>query len=417
MTIETDYGRVPMEAPVETAVPRRRATIGLPKCVNRAEKRFPLTPEAVAALTRNGFRVLIEEGAAASIHYNDNAYIKAGGRRASRHETLQADIVIHLAPLPVDDIKQLRRGALLLSLANLSRGNAREVIAELLHRRVINIAIDLIRDDAGNRPFGDIISELDGRSAMTLAAAMLADPVNGKGILLGGIAGVVPCEVTIIGSCLAACAAARSALGLGAVVRMFDDDVYRLRTALRQLGGGVIGSSVHQHALENALRSADVIIITGKGGPLPLEGNIECILKRKALVFDLSCNPGTAFAGMRLVDLGEFGDEDARRATSFALFNDACSCGEGGPAANVRRRACLVNSGSAVPRTTAMALSDTFITLLNHISDCEGTGAMLPLTPGLQEATLTFMGKAVNEEVAHLAGVRHTDIRILLSLS
>ncbi len=417
MIIETDYGRVPMEVPVETVVPRRRATIGLPKCVNRAEKRFPLTPEAVAALTRNGFRVLIEEGAAASIHYNDNAYIKAGGRRASRHETLQADIVIHLAPLPVDDIKQLRRGALLLSLANLSRGNARVVIAELLHRRVINIAIDLIRDDAGNRPFGDIISELDGRSAMTLAAAMLADPVNGKGILLGGIAGVVPCEVTIIGSCLAACAAARSALGLGAVVRMFDDDVYRLRTALRQLGGGVIGSSVHQHALENALRSADVIIITGKGGPLPLEGNIECILKRKALVFDLSCNPGTAFAGMRLVDLGEFGDEDARRATSFALFNDACSFGEGGPAANVRRRACLVNSGSAVPRTTAMALSDTFITLLNHISDCEGTGAMLPLTPGLQEATLTFMGKAVNEEVAHLAGVRHTDIRILLSLS
>ena len=91
MTIETDYGKTPMEAPVETAVQRRRATIGLPKCVNRAEKRFPLTPEAVAALTRNGFKVLIEEGAAVSIHYTDNAYIKAGGHRASRHETLQAD--------------------------------------------------------------------------------------------------------------------------------------------------------------------------------------------------------------------------------------------------------------------------------------------------------------------------------------
>ena len=81
------------------------------------------------------------------------------------------------------------------------------------------------------------------------------------------------------------------------------------------------------------------------------------------------------------------------------------------------RRPCFVNSGRAVPRTTAMALSDTFITLLNHISSCEGTGAILPLTPGLQEATLTFMGKAVNTEVARLAEVRHTDIRILLSLS
>ena len=64
-----------------------------------------------------------------------------------------------------------------------------------------------------------------------------------------------------------------------------------------------------------------------------------------------------------------------------------------------------------------MALSDTFITLLNRIAGCEGSGAMLPLTPGLQEATLTFMGKAVNERVARLAGVRYTDIRLLLSLS
>lgn len=414
MISDTDYGRVPQEAAAETATMRRRASIGLPKCVNNAEKRFPLTPEAVAALTRNGFTVLIEDGAASTIHYTDMAYVKAGARRASRHEALQCDIVIHLAPLPVADIRQLRRGALLLSLANLTRGNACEVITELMHRRIINIAIDMIRDEGGNRPFGDILSELNGRSALTLAAAMLADPVNGKGILLGGIAGVIPCEVTIIGSCLAACAAARSALGLGAIVRIFDDDVYRLRTAIRQLGGGVIGSSIHPHALENALRSADIVVITGDGAPLPLEGNLNTVLKRKVLVFDLSANPGTAFPGMRVVDLGEFGQDETLRTTTFALINDTCSA-DG--ADGMRRRACFVNSGSAVPRTTAMALSDTFITLLNHISDCEGAGALLPLTPGLQEATLTFMGKAVNKEVARLAGVRHTDIGILLSLS
>ena len=286
-----------------------------------------------------------------------------------------------------------------------------------MHRRIINIAIDLIRDDAGNRPFGDILSEINGRSALTLAAAMLADPVNGKGILLGGIAGVIPCEVTIIGSCLAACSAARSALGLGAMVRLFDDDVYRLRTALRQLGGGVIGSSIHPHALENALRSADILVITGEGNQLPVEGNVDCILKRKVLVFDLSDHPGTALRGLVPVDLGEFGQDADLRASAYALLNDRMAASADDPAAQPLRRPCFVNSGSAVPRTTAMALSDTFITLLNHISSCEGTGAILPLTPGLQEATLTFMGKAVNTEVARLAEVRHTDIRILLSLS
>lgn len=407
----------PLEAPVETATRQLRASIGLPKCLNRSEKRFPLTPEAVAALTRHGFSVLFEEGAADSIHYSDAAYLKAGARRVGRLETLQADIVIHLAPLAVADIRLLRRGALLLSLANFTRGNAKEVILELMHRRIINIAIDLIRDDAGNRPFGDILSEINGRSALTLAAAMLADPVNGKGILLGGIAGVIPCEVTIIGSCLAACAAARSALGLGAMVRLFDDDVYRLRTALRQLGGGVIGSSIHPHALENALRSADILVITGEGNQLPVEGNVDCILKRKVLVFDLSDHPGTALRGLVPVDLGEFGQDADLRASAYALLNDRMAASADDPAARPLRRPCFVNSGSAVPRTTAMALSDTFITLLNHISSCEGTGAILPLTPGLQEATLTFMGKAVNTEVARLAEVRHTDIRILLSLS
>ena len=311
----------PLEAPVETATRQRRASIGLPKCLNRSEKRFPLTPEAVAALTRHGFSVLFEEGAADSIHYSDAAYLKAGARRVGRLETLQADIVIHLAPLAVADIRLLRRGALLLSLANFTRGNAKEVILELMHRRIINIAIDLIRDDAGNRPFGDILSEINGRSALTLAAAMLADPVNGKGILLGGIAGVIPCEVTIIGSCLAACAAARSALGLGAMVRLFDDDVYRLRTALRQLGGGVIGSSIHPHALENALRSADILVITGEGNQLPVEGNVDCILKRKVLVFDLSDHPGTALRGLVPVDLGEFGQDADLRASAYALLN------------------------------------------------------------------------------------------------
>lgn len=398
----------PQEAPMATSTIKRRATIGLPKCVNPAEKRFPLTPEAVSALTSQGFGVVMESGGAASIHYGDNAYVKAGATIASRRETLQADIVIHLAPLPVADIRQLRRGAMLLSLTNFSRPSAAEVIKELLARRVINIAIDLIRDEAGNHPFGDILSEINGRSAMTVAAAMLADPVNGKGILLGGIAGVVPCEVTVIGSCLAACAAARSAIGLGAMVRMFDDDVYRLRTAVRQLGSGVIGSSIHPHALENALRTADVVVVTDRSAPLPLDARLECVLKRRVLLFDLSQCPGKCFPGITTVDLGEGGGCEG--SSIYALMNRR---GE----SDGWRHTCFVNTGSAVPRTTAMALSDTFVTLLNHISGCEGQGVALPLTPGLQAAALTFMGKAVNEHVARLAGMRYTDIRLLLSLS
>ncbi len=403
-----DMAATPLEAPAPTLEVRRNATIGLPKCDNPAERRFPLTPEAVGALTRMGFVVNVESGAAAFIHYPDEAYARAGARIVGRREALQADIVIHLAPLEMAGIRMLRRGAILLSLANFSRRQGAEVVRELIARRIINIAIDLVRDPLGNRPFGDILSEIDGRSAMTIAASMLADPVNGKGILLGGIAGVIPCEVTIIGSCLAACAAARSAMGLGAVVRLFDDDVYRLRAALRQLGNGVIGSSVHPHVLENALRTADIVIVTDRRGALPVDGDVDRILKHKVMLFDISETPGNAFPAARMVDLGEIDRNCCKSATGFAMANDMASD---------HVRACFINPGSTVPRTAAMALSDTFITLLNQIAGCGESGAMLPLTPGLQEAALTFMGKVVNDRVARMVGMRCTDIRLLLSLS
>lgn len=385
----------PLESPVDTAVARRNLSIGLPRCVSSSEQRFPLTPEAVASLTNRGFAVVMEKDAACHIHYPDNAYLRAGAKIASRRETLEADIVIHLAPLPLGDISCLRRGALLLSLANFNRPNGADVIRRLLDRKVINIAIDMIADETGHLPFADILSEIDGRAAMVLASSMMADPVNGKGILLGGVAGVIPCEVVILGSNLAACAAARSAIGQGATVRMFDDDVYRLRRALRRLGEGVIGSSVHPNALENAIHTADVVIATSLRCRVVVDAEGERIMKKGVLVFDLSDEPGKAFPAMELVDLGE---QQPRSPLSG-------------------RHYCHFNVGSAVPRTSAMALSDTFITMLDDIAGCGACSSAIQLTGGLQKATLTFLGKAVNRRVAEIAGVRHTDINLLLSLS
>ncbi len=406
-----EAGPITMEAPARTAAARRSLSIGLPKSENSAEKRFPLTPEAVGVLADRGFRVKMQSGASEYIHYSDDDYARMGADIVDRHEAMQCDIVIHLAPLKMRDIRLLRRGALLLSLANFNRPGATEAVGELLARRVVNIAVDLIRDSQGNLPFGDILSEIDGRSAMTIAASMLADPLNGKGILLGGIAGVIPCEVTIIGSCFAAVAAARSALGLGAFVRLFDDNVYRLRSALRQLGSGVMGSSIHPHVLENALRSADIVIVADhESRPFCISAEMERVMKRKALLFDLTGNAGSAFPNAKAVDLGETDGMGAPSATGFSLFNELADNGH-------RRRICFVNPGSTVPRTAAMALSDTFITLLGRLAGDDNLTGSLPLSQGLQDATLTFMGKAVNETVARLAGVRFTDIRILLSLS
>lgn len=220
----------PQEQPCSVCCDRRMPSIGLPACNNQSERRFPLTPEAVNMLVERGFRICIEQGAAACIHYTDNQYLRAGATVTDRDEALGCDIVIHLAPADTADIAKMRRGAMLLTLLH-PEAQKPAAVKALLARHITAIAIDLVEDDKGHTPFADILAEIDGRASLAIASSLLADATRGKGILLGGIAGIIPCETTIIGSGIAACAAARSAMGLGATVKMFDNDVYRLRLA------------------------------------------------------------------------------------------------------------------------------------------------------------------------------------------
>lgn len=371
---------------------KRSVTIGLPAPLpDDADHRFPLTPEGAAILTERGYAVKIEAGAASALHFTDAAYLRAGASAAPRREVLAADIVISLTPPRPADITAMRRGAMLLTMLR-PEAQTREGVRALLDRHIIAIALDLVEDSEGNTPFADILSEIDGRSAIVGAAAMLATPYGGKGILLGGVAGIVPCEVTILGSGIAARAAARSAFGLGAMVRMFDNDVYSLRRAARDLGQWVIGSALHPRVVANALTTADVVVNTltpERAGGFTVDADMAARLKREAIVFDLAPEPGRIFASLRP-----------------AAFDGTPHPG-----------ACLTDAGSLSPRSSAMALTNTFVTLLHNLNACEGVTNALRLLPGFQRAAITFLGKAVNRRIARIADVRPMDINMFLTLS
>ncbi len=386
----------PAEQPAPVATNRRCFTIGLPCCQMVHERRFPLTPEAVEMLVEQGFVIKIEHDAAASIHYTDTQYASHGAQVASRAETLGCDIVIHLAPLMPPDIRHMRRGAMLLTLLGLPY-QSRAAINELLSRSIIAIALDLIQATHGNFPFADILSEIDGRAAMTIASAMLADSLRGKGILLGGVAGIVPCECCIIGSGIAARAAARSAAGAGASVRIFDNDVYRLRHATRELGQWAVGSALHPRVVQSALRTADVVILTPLNLPFTIDSSVVNLMKRGVLIFDLNEHSGQVIPSLPTVDV-----------SAAAAWSSPMEDGE---------RVCYVNAGSAVPRTAAMALSNTLLTTLHEMLTCEGVINALKLLPGLQKAAYTFLGKVVNPQIAQIVGRRQVDINIFLTLS
>lgn len=385
----------PQEQLSATATSRRKLTIGIPTCADPSERRFPLTPEGARKLSERGYTVRIESDAAKAIHYSDNAYTRCAAEITDREGALSADIVIHLAPLPVADIKRMRRGAMLLTLSHLDTLTA-EGVREMQERSIIGVAIDCITDERGNFPFSDILAEIDGRSAIATSSSLLADADKGKGILLGGIAGINPCEVTIIGSGIAAIAAARSASGLGAIIRMFDDDVYSLRAAVRDLGAQVIGSVIQERVLNHALQSADVVIVTAPTSNLAIDAEEVNLMKKGVVILDLTQNPGNTFPSLPKIDL-------AVARHNLEIKSD--------------RRVCYINCGSSVPRTAAMALSNTFNTMLDNIVTCDGLTNALKLTPGLRNGVFTFLGKVTDPQVARIAGVRFTDINIFLQLS
>lgn len=387
---------IPMPQMSKVHTPHRIFSIGLPKCDNPSERRFPLTPEAVNILVERGFAIKIESGAADAIHYSDNNYTHQGAKITNREETLMCDIVIHLAPLERKDIKRMRRGALLLTMFHIENQTA-EYVKSLVEQGIIAVAIDLIGDERGNRPFADILSEIDGRASIAIASSLLADSINGKGILLGGIAGLLPCEVAIIGSGIAAVAAARSAIGAGAMVRMFDSDTYRLRAALKELGNQTIGATLHPRTIEKAFASADVIVITDVSHTMKFGPEIVSMMKKGVITFDVSNEAGKTFPSMPTVDLSAARPDDNSMDGST--------------------RVCYIHSGSAVPRTAAMALSNTFITMLDDIVTLEGVTNALKLSPGLQDAVFTFLGKVTNRKVAEAVGLRSVDIRLLIQFS
>lgn len=385
----------PAEQPTATATSRRSITIGLPKGNSQAERRFPLTPEAAEMLVERGYTIKLQHEAASGIHYTDGNYSRCGVQIVERDEALHCDIVLHLAPLSPSEIRKMRRGALLLTLLHAER-QTRESVNALLERGIMAIAIDLIKDERGNTPFADILSEVDGRAAIALASSLLADASNGKGILLGGVAGITPCETVILGSGIAALAAARSAAGAGALVRMFDNDVYRLRSASQEFGANLITSVIHPRVLLNALRSADVVIATDIMPVYAINAETVSEMKRGVIIFDLNHDNGAAFPSLQTIDA----------ATIYCDNRQS-----------VHTRVCYNNLGNAVPRTAAMALSNTFLTLFDRIVECDGINNTLKLLPGLQCAAYTFMGKVVNQRIARNIGIRHVDISLIISFS
>lgn len=388
MNIQPDSEHTTLEEPLLTEQLKSRLTLGLPSGLARGERRFPLTPEGAAQLVDRHITIKMERNAGEPIHYSDAAYERAGVDLCDRAEALRADIIISVAPLSAAEARTLRRGSMLITLLRSVIANP-QYAKELLHAGVNVMAADLINYD-GHRLIADILHEIDGCASIAIASALLTDPIHGKGILLGGVTGIVPCEVTVLGSGMGAIAAAHNAIGMGATVRIFDSDLYSLRKASRTLNHAVIASAPHPNVLRSALRSADIVVVTPMRAPLNFNSDNPALLKRRALIFDLTATPGTTFPDVKVIDLSTPAVKTMEAEASAA---------------------CYANVGCRVPRTAAMAMSNALVANIDAVAAAIGSLADIPAA--MRPAMLMFWGKCVNPSCAEILGLHALDINLL----
>jgi alanine dehydrogenase len=319
----------------------QRLVFGIPKENQAIETRLPLTPEAVSILVEEGHEVLIESGAGLGMNYTDLRYTESGATIVETAEdAFSADIVFKIAPPTPQEVALMNDRAAIFSLLQLSLFS-KESIKLMIKKKIMALSYELIKDHQRNFPVMSSISEIEGSTAISIAAQYMSNENGGKGLLLGGIAGVSATEVMILGAGIAGSAAARSALALGAQVKIFDHDINKLRKLQQQLGQHVFTSVIHPRVLFKALASADAVIgtlryINGSERFMVSEDLVRT-MKKGAVIRVLSVDQG-----------GCFETSECRNINNPVYER----CGV--------IHYCVPNISSRVGRTASMALSNIF---------------------------------------------------------
>ncbi len=370
--------------------------IGIPKESSFQEKRVALTPSSVANLIQHGHRVVVEAGAGEKARFSDHDYSEAGADIGySAEQVFKSNIILKVAPATLDEMDWLKPNQMLISPIHLPTLNA-EYITKLRQKRVIALAMEYIKDENDTFPIVRSLSEIAGTNAILAASELLANSDSGLGILLGGISGVPPAKVVILGAGVVGEHAARTALGLGAEVRVFDNNISRLMNLQNRIGRRIYTSAIIPQYLEQELDSADVAIgaIHSPSGRTPIIVSEEMVLNMKhgAVIIDVSIDQGGCFG------------------TSRVTSHDQPIYVEHGVV-----HYCVPNIASRVPRTASSALSNILTPMLLESEEFGGMERFIYHHQGLRHGVYTYKGCVTNYHLGERFGIKTTDIDLLLT--
>lgn len=386
----------PQEKMQEVARSKKELFIGIPKEISFQEKRVPLVPESVAVLMANGHRVMIETGAGDNANFTDNDFSEAGAEIAySCEDVYKADLVLKIEPPSLKEIELMQVNQTLFSILQISM-QPKDMVQKMSKKRVTALAYEFLKDETEIRPVIQAMGEIVGNTSILIASEYLSNSTSGKGTLLGGITGIPPAEVVILGAGTVGEHAARTAMGLGAKVKVFDDSLYRLRSLRDKLGSDIYTSTISPKTLLDALKRADVAI----GATFSRRGRTPCLVTEEmvsamnygSVIVDVSIDQGGCF---------ETSEVTTHADPVFKKYGVI--------------HYCVPNIASRVARTASQALSNIFTPILLAIGEESGFDEMLWTDKHVRQGVYLYKGTVTNQFVSDLSKLPYRDLDLLMA--
>jgi alanine dehydrogenase len=386
----------PQEKLMEVKREKHAFFIGLPREISLQENRISLTPDAVAILVNNGNEIWVEAKAGLGSKFSDKDFSDAGAKIVySPQELYKADVILKIEPPTLEEIELMHPGQTLISALQIGQLKV-ESLQAMLKKKIIALAYEFIEDKVGGMPIIRAMSEIAGSSVLLIASEYLSTANNGKGVILGGITGVPPTKVVIIGAGTVAEYAARAALGLGADVQVFDNHLYKLRRIKHLLGQQIYTSTIDTITLGDTLKTADVVIgaLRAEKGRARHVITEEMVthMKPDSLIIDLSIDQGGCVETSEITTLSK----PVFRRHGVIHY-------------------CVPNVASRVAHTAANALSNIFTPTILRAAEEGGVEAMIFSHKWFMKGVYTYKGGLTNEHVARKFGLKHKNIELLMA--
>jgi alanine dehydrogenase len=373
-----------------------RLHIGIPKEIAFQENRIALTPDAVSVLISNGHEVTIEHNAGEAAHFADKDYSEAGAKISyEREEVYKAPILVKSAPVIEADLPLLQYNQMIISPIHLSVLKA-ELLQKMMEKRITAISFENLKDDSGSYPIVRSMSEIAGSAAMLIAAQYLSSANHGKGVLLGGISGIAPTKVIIIGAGIVGEYAARAALALGASVKVFDNSVYRLKRLQNNIGHRLWTSVIEPRMLAKQLKTCEVAVgaLGSETGRTPIVVTEEMVssMRPGSVIIDVSIDRGGCF------ETSEITSHENPVYLKYEVIHY-----------------CVPNIPSGFARTASQAISNVLMPLLLEAGEDGGFEHMVWHNIHLRSGIYMYKGALTNFYLSERFNLKYTDLNLLIA--